>query len=187
MRYQQIDSEKWEYVDGFGENYVVSSKGVIRSLKRKCPSKDGKFRIVPEKEISKWKNFRGYELVSLHRDGRKISIPVHRIVAQAFIQNKEKKGEVNHKDGDKSNNNLENLEWCTRIENQHHSINVLGKHHAGEKHYNCKLSVDIVEKMRALFNTGLYTKTDVGKMFGVKKDHAINIINHKCWKTLKKV
>lgn len=178
----------WKDVYGVEGKYKISESGCVESLERIANhSTIGKTRKVPSKKISEWHNHKGYSLVSLHRDAKKISTPVHILVAKAFIPNPDGKLEVNHKDGNKLNNHYLNLEWVSRIENQRHSIYVLGKHHAGEKHYNAKLTVDIVVKMRELFKTGEYTKTAIGRMFGVKKDHAINIINNKCWKTLKTI
>lgn len=175
------------YIDlnGFEGIYKVSDKGDVCSLDRISNNGLGSDRKLKGKIIAQWNNHRGYALVTLHKNSKKVSIPVHILVAKSFIDNPENKPEVNHKDGNKLNNHYTNLEWATRLENQQHSVYVLGKHHAGEKHYNAKLTVAVVVKMRELFKTGKYSKTEIGRMFGLEKDHAINIINNKCWKTLK--
>jgi hypothetical protein len=68
----------------------------------------------------------GYVRTSLYRNGKRINVKAHRLVAIAFIPNPENKPIINHKDGDKTNNNVENLEWCTQSENVLHSFRVLG-------------------------------------------------------------
>lgn len=64
----------------------------------------------------------GYKRVSLYKDGKEFRIFVHRIVATSFIENLDNKRCVNHKDLDRINNKLSNLEWCTHKENTHHAI-----------------------------------------------------------------
>lgn len=175
-------TEIWKDVVGYEGLYLVSENGAVKSVKRKAPVSG---RQVHEKMLSPWFNFRGYMLVTLHKNGKKNSIPVHILVAKAFIDNPENKPEVNHCNGIKTDNHKSNLEWNTRLENQRHSVYTLGKHHAGEAHYRAKLKVSQIIEMRELFKTGRYSKAEIGRMFGVGKDHAINIINGRCWKTLK--
>ena len=69
----------------------------------------------------------GYRQIRIRYNGIKINRYVHRLVALAWIENPQNKLEVNHKDGIKSNNNYENLEWVTRSENTKHSFRVLGR------------------------------------------------------------
>lgn len=75
------------------------------------PSKDGK----------------GYLFVSLSKDGKRYLKKVHRLVAQAFIPNPFRKPQINHKNGDKTNNGIDNLEWVTNAENMLHAYRVLGR------------------------------------------------------------
>ncbi len=91
----------------------------------------------------------GYYRVRLWLNGYAKNFLVHRLVAEAFIQNIDKKPEVNHKDGDKSNNCVENLEWVTGIENKKHCREVLGKVNRNPNvdaaHNACKKPVRCVE------------------------------------------
>ena len=104
-------------VDGFTkvkslENYCINEYGLILNIRTRC-------RIIPS--ISK----KGYLQVCLTN---KNTYSIHRLVALTFIENKENKPEVNHKDGNKLNNNISNLEWNTTQENlEHKRINNLGK------------------------------------------------------------
>lgn len=80
-------------------------------------------RVKDNKEMSQQINKFGYANVSLCKDGKQKQHKVHRLIAQAFIPNPQNKEQVNHIDGDKRNNVVWNLEWCTPKENVHHAIN----------------------------------------------------------------
>lgn len=107
--------EEWRDVLGFEKYYQVSSFGRVKSLLHKKP------RILKQQFIG-----RGYLCVHLRHLGMDApSTLVHRLVAQAFIPNPEGKPQVNHIDGDKTNNRVDNLEWATAQENLLHSARVL--------------------------------------------------------------
>lgn len=99
--------EKWKHVRGFEGLYMVSHLGGVYSLKSRR-------RLNPSKT--------GYALVTLRKEGKSVSRPVHRLVADAFLPNPDNLLIVNHKDGNKQNNRLDNLEWCTQKENVAHAI-----------------------------------------------------------------
>ena len=103
--------EEWRIIAGF-DNYMVSSIGRVKRLGAYVvDSGSGRKRFFPEKTLKPVKIKIGYMKVSLSVDGKPKQRHVHRLVAGAFIQ---KIGPVvNHKDGDKTNNNVENLEWTT--------------------------------------------------------------------------
>ena len=75
----------------------------------------------------------GYQSIDLRIDKKHFRYLLHRLVAECFIPNPENKPEVNHKDGDKTNNHISNLEWMTKAENVEHSIKVLGNDGKGQK------------------------------------------------------
>lgn len=102
--------EAWKDVTGFEGLYQVSNLGRIKSF------------LQNRKELKPAPNKSGYLKVVLRRDGRSFTLRVNRIVAIAFIPNPDHKPEVNHKNGNKLDNNVGNLEWNTRLENQRHAI-----------------------------------------------------------------
>lgn len=104
-------------------------------------TKDGRvFNITNGKE-RKHRVSRGYHYCALfNNEGRKDFL-VHRLVAQAYLMHTEKRNEVNHKDGDKSNNNLDNLEWVTRSENMYHA------HSSGLKGKLTKQDVFLIKRL----------------------------------------
>lgn len=107
--------EIWKDVVGYENVYEVSDKGDIRRLFK--GTKGTKNRIL-KGQISKF----GYHRVQLTVEGKIKYLSAHRIVAEAFIPNLKNKKQVNHKDGNKLNNCIENLEWVTPSENTNHAI-----------------------------------------------------------------
>lgn len=105
--------ELWKDIKGYEGCYQVSNLGRIKSLDRMTNNQYGEYfmkgRILKNSIIKD----KGYCRVSLNNGNGKISKRVHRLVAEAFIPNPENKLEVNHKDGNKLNNCVSNLEWCT--------------------------------------------------------------------------
>lgn len=112
--------EIWEDIVGFEGLYEISNYGNIKSCKRYVPhSRFGK-KLVPEKKLSLGKDKDGYLMAILCKNATKKTVKVHRLVAEAFIQNSCKKI-VNHIDSNKSNNFFQNLEWVSNLENSCHS------------------------------------------------------------------
>lgn len=105
--------EIWKPVVGWEGLYEVSSFGRVRSLDREIVNKAGFRQSFTGRILSPARDKDGYDRVVLAREGRRYNRIVHRLMAQSFIPNPENFPEVNHKDEDKTNNLLSNLEWCS--------------------------------------------------------------------------
>lgn len=125
--------EIWKDIPGFEGYYQASNLGRIKSLGTISKYKP------KERILKQTKSKSGYMRLHIGHAGTRKTWFVHRIIAITFIHNPDNKPEVNHIDGDKTNNTVPNLEWCTAKENVRHSFDKLGK-----RPYNCK-SVRCVE------------------------------------------
>lgn len=123
--------EIWKPVSGYEGFYEVSNLGRIKSLRRDVAIPNSKlgtvgYRTYPERIKPCVENRRGYYQVTLSKETKHRTLSVHRLVALAFIPNPDNKPYVNHIDGNKKNNCVSNLEWCTASENNWHASLVLG-------------------------------------------------------------
>ena len=116
--------EIWHPCAGYETHYEVSNLGNVRSIERMVNNRvNSGLRKSPQKLLKQGKSKSGYYIVSFCVDGVKSNQTVHRLVARAFIPNESNKPQVNHKDGNKHNNHLDNLEWVTVSENSLHYFN----------------------------------------------------------------
>ena len=102
--------EQWTPIKGTDGRYEVSNCGRVRTLRRRA------------KVLTLTQQKSGYLYAMIEVDGKQCNRRVNRLVAQHFIANPRNHQEVNHKDGDKTNNHVSNLEWCTRSHNVKHSF-----------------------------------------------------------------
>lgn len=156
--------EEWKRLvyQGFdyGDYYLISSKGRVRSVKT------GKIRKLHL-------NTQGYLSFSgtFGKRNNKKTIKVHRAVAETFICNLENKSVINHIDGNKTNNNVENLEWCNTRENSIHAVE-MGLIKSGQGSCRSKLTNKDVLFIRELYknNKKEYSASKLAEKFGVNRE-----------------
>jgi hypothetical protein len=164
-------------------NYGVSENGDVISFERITKSKLQSVQKRKEKKLKLLKNRYGYIYVNLYNDSRRChNVLVHRLVAIAFLDNPNNKREVNHIDGDKSNNKVDNLEWTSSSENKKHAFKIGLMCQKGEKHASNKLNSDQVIEV---YNSKLKI-SDLAKKYnvGITTIHAIK--NGQTWGHLTK-
>ena len=106
----------------------------------------------------------------------------HQLIAKAFVPNPDDLPQINHIDGNKLNNDAENLEWVSSSANIKHAYAIGLMNVGGEKNPAAKLTEDDVIRIRALYETDKYTYGVLAEMFGVSKSTVYQIIKRKLWK-----
>ena len=156
------------------EDYFVSEDGDIMSTK-----------YTKVSFLHPRKNNRGYLCISLFCGGRAKTFPIHRLVAMAFLPNYDETLEVNHKDCNKLNNNVTNLELVTHKQNiRHANQNNLMNHPKGEKHYAAKLSEEQVLEIKRMYSKYGLSRKFFAKRYNVSSQVIDAILTGKSWKSV---
>ena len=164
--------EIWKVIDGYDGRYEVSNQGNVKS-------NYGVGRIL-KPAITSWNNHPIKALI-LNKNGKQKCCKVHRLVAEAFIDNPDNKPEVNHKDGNSLNNNDWNLEWNTHDENMKHATKNRLLDMKGEKHWKSILTEITVREIRSKYTPKKYTQQMLSTEYNVSKRQIRNIITGKQW------
>lgn len=158
---------EWRGIKEFEKRYKISNLGQVKSL------------IGEEERIMKPSdNGSGYLAIAIRKSKKYIGKLIHRAVAEAFIENPKNKEYVNHIDGEKYNNSVENLEWVTPSESMDHSY-IIGLHKSGENRWNSKLSTNDVKKIRISCKKEDVTQKSLAKKYGVSCALICRIVNNK--------
>jgi hypothetical protein len=174
----------------FNNYYEISNKGNVKSL-AKYIENSGNFSGGYHKKIKDKKHFidhSGYCITKLCIDGKCLNRKIHRLVAEAFIPNPEGKEQVNHIDGNKENNSVENLEWVTRSENIKHAFStglMTNDHLKGSNNKLSKVDEATVIEIRHLYDNKLVRFTDILNAYPqVSKSMLQDIIKRRTWKNI---
>ena len=164
--------EVWKDIPGFEGEYMASTLGRIKSLKR------GK-GVIRKLTTDSY----GYKiLVLIDKVGKRHHVKAHRMIAITFVPNPNKHETVNHKNGNKSDNSLDNLEWMTFSENSKHGWDS-GAMRMGERHALSKLTdTDVIEIINA--NNAGFTTKEISSAFGVSYSSIRHILRGETWKSV---
>jgi len=171
---------KWYDIIGLEGEYQINISGEIKSLEKIRPAKQGSLCTKKERILQNCYSHWGYKYNVVIKDGKRKCVFAHKALAEIFIPNPERKTQVNHIDGNKLNNKLSNLEWCTPKENSTHSALVLGNSF-GEKNGNSKLNKENVEEIRKTYKPFVLTRKMLGDKFGVTKNMIDKILQRRNW------
>lgn len=150
--------EHWRNIPGYEGIYLISDLGNVKRLPIILHG-----RFYKEKLLTICHNTgTGYDFVCLRKNDSDKNFSVHRLVAQVFIPNPNNYSDVNHIDGNKQNNSVENLEWCTRSQNLKHALNI------GLIKNQCKICRKVTIKCGEKIAT-FDTMKDCAAFFGFKK------------------
>ena len=165
--------EIWKDIEGYEGYYQVSNLGRVKSFPR--------FGTISSERILKLHLSKyGYLSACLCKDNKKVLKRVNRLVALAFIPNKNIFLEVNHIDGNKLNNCVENLEWCSNSENKVHAYKIGLLSRKGIENCNAKLEMDKANEIRELCKKGISQRV-IAEQYGVRQQTISDIKNNKLW------
>lgn len=166
--------EIWKELPGFPIKYQISNTGRIKSPVQLVDIGFNRIQNKPERIIKNYIGGTGYLTVGLTiAKNKSRSFQVHRLLAKVFIENVNRYKCVNHKDGNKLNNNLENLEWCSHSHNNKHAYD------SGLKKPSWKATPAQVIEIRALYKYLGIPQPLIAAMYGIKQPTVSGFITNK--------
>lgn len=172
-------TEEWRAVVGYEGLYEVSDMGRVRSLQRTARLGHS-VRPVPARVLRPGQTTCGYQTCRLSDEGTVVPKLIHRVVAEAFIGTCVDGEQVNHKNGVKTDNRIENLEYLSAGDNFWHAIGAGLINVSGADNPAAKLSADDVRSIRKRFHSGA-RKVDLAREYGLSKSAIGRAIERKTW------
>ncbi len=179
--------EIWKPIVGYENLYEVSNIGRVRSLDRFVSAKLNSVSHKKGQLLKPRIDHKGYARVCLSKNGKGKHFRIHRLVALTFILNPNNLPQVNHKTGNKLQNNIENLEWITNLDNMRHAWKNGLKNNdfiRGENHPKAILTSDLVRKIKQDYIPRKFGPKTLAKKYGVARSNVKNIVLGKTWKHL---
>lgn len=166
-------SEIWKHIN---EGYQISNYGRARSIDRVVMTSNGPRRV--KGKMKAFGDAHGYQ--NLHIGFGKSNL-VHRFVATAFIRPPQGNEQVNHKDGNKHNNHVDNLEWCTPAENTKHATSTGLRNTVGVNNPASKFKEEQIKAVKQKYKDG-HSALSLSKEFNVNFSTIRRIVTEKYWK-----
>lgn len=173
---EDLEGEIWKWIKDYEGFYQISNFGRAKSFNP---------RYTKPRILTPVLHKNGYLHICLRRNSKSKNFSIHRLVAEAFIPNPENKLTVNHKDGNKFNNCVENLEWATSSENSRHAIEI-GIQKVGEERFGAKLTEDQVREIRKIYIRGNeeYGAPALARKYGVHSGTIYNVLHGNNYKNV---
>jgi hypothetical protein len=162
-------------IKGFEGLYAITDDGRVWSYPKRGGTKNGK-----------WLKFfidnGGYKNYVFSRKTKRTSHKCHRLIAKAFIPNPNNLPEINHKNCNKLDNRIPNLEWCSKLDNMRHAYkNKLIPIIFGKRHGMSKMDNDKIIEIRKRYDTGLFSQRKLASMFGLAQSSIGSILRKETW------
>lgn len=188
--HDKIEGEEWRAIPGFEDLYAVSNLGRVMNIARgpsRRPGRILKGMWMPERyPDGRCRRSGGYINMALLRGGKAVRRSVHFLVAESFLGPRPNGHEINHRNGIKTDNRVDNLEWVTRGDNIRHAV-AMGLHRfgrvRGEQHGMAKLRLNQVVEIRSLKLSGMSSK-EIALRFGIGRTQVDRIVSGTRWKHL---
>lgn len=179
--YINTEEEVWKDIKGYEGLYKISTLGRIKKMEGKVHYKDGRVRRYREQLRKVRIGKAGYPAVTLTKNKKKKTHTIHSLLAEAFIPKVDGKDRINHINGIKSDNSLENLEWCTQKENMTHARDTGLLTTYGENTHSSKLTEADVLEIRDLFENKKYSHQKIADIFNVSRENVGSIVRRQTW------
>lgn len=166
---------EWRDIPGYEGVYQVSDTGLVRRMKTGGNTYIGKILVSPVGSS-------GYPFLLLFVNASRKHWKVHQLVMLAFVGQRPAGKEINHKNGIKTDNRLENLEYITHQENITHTIQLKGCAVQGIKNHRAKLNDEKVREIRRLYSSGVMRIPKLSALYGVSTNVMWRVVNRVSWK-----
>lgn len=166
--------EEWKTIEKFPD-YAVSNLGRVKRILKKRGTSGNRIITYTTKDKC------GYNYKDLRKNKKKYRITIHKLVLDTFVGIRPEGCTCNHKDGNKDNNKLDNLEWIIHIENIHHAIRIGLSNPIGENNGRSKLKEYQVIEILHMLNKKL-TQREIAKIYGISQGTVRDINLNKIWK-----
>lgn len=180
-----MDKEIWKDIEGYEGLYQVSNYGRVKSFDQFINQKNNSKALRKGRILKQSKNKDGYLRLRLVKNKKGKTFFVHRLVAKTFISNPRKLNEVNHKDGNKENNNADNLEWCNRSENISHAYKLgLEQKYYGTDSHRALFTLEEINQIRLKYipRSRKYGARALAREYGVNRTTIERILRKETYK-----